>query len=57
MGIIRTYKIKCDDGKELIITEPLGPIGEVTLEIFDEGNNLAETVRIDKEVWSEVKHG
>lgn len=57
MGIIRTYKIKCDDGKELIITEPLGPIGEVTFEIFDENNSLSESVRIDKEVWSEVKHG
>lgn len=55
MGIVRVYKIKCEDGEELEIHEPLGPVGVVTLTISDPSGDKDVSVQVDKRVWEEVR--
>lgn len=55
MGIVRVYKIKIDDGQEVVVHEPLGFMEVVTLSIYDKDNNLKAEVKIDQESWEAIK--
>lgn len=58
MGIRRVFKIKCQDGKEIIIDEPIGgsqALGVVSLVLKDKGNNEIASTVIDRVTWEEFK--